>query len=56
MNKELGERMVENDLRWLRKQCEWRFEVGQELSLVEKLRKDQCVQGERLRVAEKVSS
>lgn len=41
---------------WLGKQYEWRTEVGEELSLFEKLRKDQYVQRGRVRGAEKVSS
>ena len=54
INEELGERMV--PMIWLGKQYEWRTEIEEELSLFEKLRKDQYVQRGRVRVAEKVSS
>lgn len=40
---------------WLGKQSEQRLEVGEELSLFEKHRKDQCVQREMVIVAEMVS-
>ena len=48
MNEELKRRIMGKF--WIGKLYKWRLEVGEELSLFENLRKDQCVRGEKVRL------